>query len=100
MREVLLNIMEKLNVSDISRFESKCRYFSKEVEKALRKSGFRLIDTDEFIGKPFDIGMAVKPININSFDEYDELIIDQMIEPIIMEGEMIARVGTVKLRRK
>jgi hypothetical protein len=99
MRAVLFNISSKLNPIDAPRFESRCRYFSKEVEKAVENAGFRIVDAENFIGKPFDTGMAVMPLNIKDFVASDELIIQQMIEPVIMEGERVARVGTVKLRR-
>ena len=99
MREVIVNILGKLNPVDAPRFESRYRYFSSEVEKAITNAGFRLLDADNFIGKQFDIGMAVKPLNIQDFDTYDILVIQQVIEPVIMEGENVARVGIVKLRR-
>jgi hypothetical protein len=99
MREVLLTMINKLNPIEAPRFESRCRYFSKEVEKAIENSGFRIVDVENFIGKPFDPGMAVMPLNIKDFDARDELLIQQIIEPVIMEGEKVARVGTVKLRR-
>jgi hypothetical protein len=99
MRDVIISILSKLNPVETPRFENRYRYFCKEVEKALSNSGFRILDTDNFIGKPFDTGMAVKPLNIKSFDSSDELIIQQVIEPVIMEGENVARIGVVKLRR-
>ena len=100
MREAFMNIIYRLNPTDIPRFESRYRYFSKEVEKAVNNAGFRLVGAEEFVGKPFDVGMAVKPLNINNFDTSDVLVVDQMIEPVIMEGEAVARIGVVKLRRK
>ena len=100
MRDVIANSLCNLYPVDISRFESRYRYFSKEVEKALDNSGFRIISADTFVGKPFDVGMAVKPLNIKSFSISDELVIEQMIEPVIMDGNTVARIGLVKLRRK
>jgi hypothetical protein len=99
MREVFTNILFKLNPADAPRFENRYRYFSKEVEKALTGSGFRVVGADCFVGKTFDTGMAVKPLNIKSFNKHDELIIDQMIEPVIMNGDKVVNIGVVKLRR-
>jgi len=99
MRDVIINTLGKLNSVDAPRFESRYRYFSNEVEKAITNAGFRILDADNFIGKPFDTGMAVKPLSLKDFDANDELIIQRVIEPVIMEGENVARVGTVKLRR-
>jgi len=100
MREALLSILYSTYPTDISRFENRYRYFSKEVEKALNNSGFRIIGAEDFVGKSFDIGMAVKPLNMKSFNANDELVIEQMIEPVIMDGEIVARVGLVRVRRK
>jgi len=100
MREVFTNIMIKLNPDDIPRLENRYRYFSREVEKAVISSGFRVVGADNFVGKPYDVGMAVKPLNIKNFDLNDELVIDKMIEPVIMYSETVARVGIVKLRSK
>ena len=100
MRDVIMNVLGKLNPTDAPRFESRYRYFSNEVEKAIINAGFHILDDDNFIGKQFDIGMAVKPLNLKDYDTNDVLIIQQVIEPVIMEGENVARVGTVKLRRE
>jgi ppGpp synthetase/RelA/SpoT-type nucleotidyltranferase len=44
MREVFMNnIVYRLNPIDIPRFESRYRYFSKEVERAVNNAGFRLL---------------------------------------------------------
>ena len=99
MREVFAHILTKLNPADVPRFENRYRYFSKEVEKALTGSGFRVVGSDCFVGKIFDAGMAVKPLNIKSFNKHDELIIDQMIEPVIMNGDKVVNIGVAKLRR-
>jgi hypothetical protein len=99
MREVFAHILLKINPSDVPRFENRYRYFSNEIGKALTESGFRVVGADYFIGKIFDTGMAVKPLNIKSFSKHDELIIDQMIEPVIMNGDKVVNVGVVKLRR-
>jgi len=100
MRDTLASILHSVYPADISRFENRYRYFSKEVEKALNNSGFRIVGAEDFVGKPFDVGMAVKPLNIKSFNTTDELIIEHMIEPVIMDGETVARAGLVKVRRK
>jgi hypothetical protein len=99
IREVITNFLGKLNPIDAPRFETRYRYFINEVDRALTRAGFRIVDAGSFIGKQFDIGMAVKPLNINDFDANDELVIQQVIEPVIMEGENVARAGVVKLRR-
>jgi hypothetical protein len=100
MREVFVSVLGRLNPTDIPRFENRYRYFSKEVEKAISNAGYRVVGAESFLGRPFDVGMAVKPLNIKKFDAGDELVVDQMVEPVIMQGETVARIGIVKLRRK
>ena len=39
------------------------------------------------------------PLNIEDFEPEDHLVVDQMLEPIIMEGTVLAKTGTVTLRR-
>ncbi len=50
-------------------------------------------------GHPFDPGMAATPLNIEEFGSEDALVVDQMIEPIIMGPDGVARTGTVTLRK-
>ena len=38
-------------------------------------------------------------MNIGDFEPEDELVIDQMIEPIVMRAEGLIRPGTVTLRK-
>ena len=44
-------------------------------------------------------GMAATPLNIEDFGPEDQLVVDKMLEPIIMEGTTLAKTGTVTLRR-
>ena len=50
---------------------------------------------------PYDAGMALTPLNIDEFTKDDELVVDYIIEPIIMDAEgNIVKTGTAMLRRK
>ena len=50
-------------------------------------------------GTAFDPGIAATPLNIEDFGPGDELEIDTMIEPIIMCGGELVRMGSVTLRK-
>ena len=50
-------------------------------------------------GQAFDAGAAATPLNISDFSPDDVLVVEQMIEPIIMDSVGIVRTGTVLLAR-
>ncbi|MBT9167927.1 MAG: hypothetical protein DDT19_01271 [Syntrophomonadaceae bacterium] len=91
-----LRLISKLDAGDQNRFASQYRYFQKQLEDKLGDVGFRLVNIE---GLPFDTGMAATAINISDFLSEDRLIVDQMIEPIIMNDDGIVRTGTVLLRK-
>ena len=94
--KVFKKIMTKLDAGEQTRYKSQYRWFSKKVEEALERTGFRIINVE---GHPFDPVMAATPLNIDEFDTNDTLIVDQMIEPIIMGKEGLVKTGTVTLRK-
>ena len=57
--------------------------------------GWQIVDVE---GQPFDPGMAATPLNIEDFDGEDSLIVDQMLEPIVMEKDGLVKTRTVTLR--
>ena len=56
----------------------------------------RIVDVE---GQPYDIGMALSPLNIDDFDPDDHLYVEQMIEPIIMDDNNVLKTGTAMLGR-
>lgn len=57
----------------------------------------KIIDLE---GQDYDAGMAVSAINIDDFDESEELYIDQVLSPLIMSEKGIEQMGTVILGSK
>ena len=72
------------------------RYFQKKLEESLEASGLKLVNVE---GQPFDPGMAASALNIEDFGPEEELLVDQMVEPIIMGPEGLRKSGTVMLRK-
>ena len=93
---VFERMLMKLDIGDQTRYKNQFHWFIKKIEDALEKSGLRIVNIE---GHPFDPGMAVKPLNIEEFNENDVLMIDQMLEPIIMGKEGLMKTGTVILRK-
>lgn len=95
-RRVFEKAMSRLEAGESSRYIGQFNWFIKKVEAALRIAGMRIVDVE---GQPYDIGMALSPLNIDDFDPDDRLYIEQMIEPIIMDDNNVLKTGTAMLGR-
>ena len=93
---VYFSAIGKLNLEEQKKYISQFSWFDKKVKKALEEAGLRCIDVE---GKIYDPGMAVTPLNIDDFDPADVLYVQQMIEPVIMHGDQVAKTGIVILGR-
>ena len=91
-------LLTKLDAGEHKRYVGQLRWFIKKVEESLDQVGLSIVNVE---GHPFDPGMAAAPLNIEDFDPDDVLIVNQMLEPIIMEKEkgVLVKTGTVVLRR-
>lgn len=96
-QRVFDKMIAKLNVDERSKYQSQFAWFTKKVAKALEEAGLSILNLE---GEQYDPGMAVTPLNIDDFDVDEELTIIQMLEPIIMHGDMVYKTGTVILGRK
>lgn len=89
-------VIAKLDAGEGSRYANQVSYFQARLDENLGAAGLRLVNIE---GQVFDAGMAAAPLNISDFSAEDELLVDQMIEPIIMGPHGIKREGTVILKR-
>jgi hypothetical protein len=89
-------VVNRLDAGEAGRYVNQLRYFQKKVEESLDASGLKLVNVE---GQPFDPGMAASALNIGDFGPDDELLVDQMVEPIIMGSEGLKKQGTVMLRK-
>ena len=96
LRRVFEKAMSKLDAGDSSRYLNQFTWFIKRVDAALENAGLRIVNVE---GQYFDVGMAVTPQNMDDFDTYDRLYVEQMLEPIIMDAESVVKTGTVILGR-
>lgn len=72
------------------------RYFQKRLDDILAEQGLRIINLE---GQPYEPGSAVTGLNTGDFGAEDRLIIEQMIEPTIMDNNGVRRLGTAMLRK-
>jgi hypothetical protein len=93
---VFLRALGKLEPQDAARFSSQLRYFQKKLEEALAGAGLKLVNVE---GLPFDPGMAAAALNLGDFEPEDQLVVEQMLEPIIMGAAALKKQGTVTLRK-
>ena len=86
----------RLNTNRTQRYTRQLEQFIQKTEESLKEVGLRIVNIE---GTPYDPGMAATPLNIEDFGPEDQLVVDKMLEPIIMEGTVLAKTGTVTLRR-
>ncbi|MFM2287310.1 MAG: hypothetical protein RL684_453 [Pseudomonadota bacterium] len=89
-------VVSKLDACEAGRYINQLRYFQKKVEENLASSGLKLVNVE---GQPYDPGMAASALNLGDFGPDDVLLVDQMLEPIIMEPTGLRKQGTVMLRK-
>jgi hypothetical protein len=89
-------LLNNLDAGEGKRYANQLRYFQKKIENNLENGDLKLINVE---GQLFDPGMAASALNMDDFESDDELIIDKMVEPIIMDSNGIRKEGTVMLRK-
>lgn len=89
-------LLTQLDAGERGRYQNQVRFFLKKLEENLASAGLKVVNLE---GNPFDPGMAATAINIDDFEEGDELVVDQMIEPVIMGIGGLLHSGTVVLRK-
>jgi len=94
-KRVFERLLAKADAGDTRRYQNQFDWFMRQVEGSLAKAGLKVVSVE---GQAFDPGVAITPLNIEDFDESEELIIDQMLEPIIIGPEGSIKTGTATLR--
>ncbi len=110
MREAILNmaveswrfgrvfdrLLLKLDAGEQHRYINQFRWFMKKIDDGLEQAGLRIVNIE---GQQFDPGLAATPLNIEDFEETDTLVVEQMLEPIIMDENGLVKTGTIILRK-
>jgi hypothetical protein len=95
-QRLFLQALSKLDAGEAARFASQHRYFLRRVEDCLAAAGLRFVTLE---GEPYLTGTAAHAVNLAEFGPDDELVVDQMLEPIVMSASGLLRQGTVLLRK-
>ena len=93
---LFVRVAGKLDAGETAKYVNQLRYFQKKVEDGLNQIGLKVVNLE---GQSFDAGMAVSAINIEDFEASDNLVVEQMIEPVIMGSDGLRRSGAVMLRK-
>jgi hypothetical protein len=89
-------LLTKLDAGETQRYANQFKFYIKQLEDNLESAGLKIVNLE---GQAFNPGMAATPLNIEDFDPVDVLIVEQMVEPVIMNSEGVVRTGTVILRK-
>ena len=89
-------LLSKLDAGESPRFINQLRYYLKGLEEKLEAVDLKIVNLE---GHPYDPGIAASALNIGEFAPDDQLIIEQMVEPIIMGAHGLVRQGTVMLQK-
>lgn len=89
--------MSKLEYADSKRYSNQYTWLSKKITLALQETGFWFIDST---GEAYDPGMRINILNMDEFpDGTENLFIEQMQEPIIMNKNGVYKRGSAILGR-
>jgi hypothetical protein len=89
-------VLAKLEAVDASRYLSQLRFYQKRLDETLATVALKLVNLE---GQSYDPGMAATALNIADFGPEDRLVVDQMLEPVILDESGVRRVGTIMLKR-
>lgn len=95
-QKLFARALTKMDTGEAPRFANQHRYFVRRIGECLAEAGIRLVSLE---GQPYDTGSAATAVNIADFGPDDELVVDQMIEPIVMNEAGLLRPGSVTLRK-
>ena len=93
---VFEHAMSGLGAKEAARYRGFAGAFGRKIEAVLAAIDMRMVSIE---GTAFDPGIAATPLNIGDFEPDDELEVDAMIEPIIMNRGGLVRMGSVTLRK-
>ena len=83
----------KLEYIDQQKLIRQSKWISQNTEKVLDKLNMKTVD---FTGQEYEPGLPVTALNKDCTD----LVISEMLEPVIMKDEEVLHEGVVLLRRK
>lgn len=96
LSKAFLRVLGKFDANEQGRYINQLNWFNKKSNETLEQVGLKMVIIE---GQAFDTGMAATPLNMDEFAPDDELVVDQMIEPIIMGKNGVVKMGTMTLKK-
>ena len=87
-------VVARLDAGEQGRYLNQLRFLHRRIDGAVDIAGARLVSIE---GQPFQPGQAATPLNLEEFPQDAELVVAQMLEPIVMGPEGVLRMGTMLL---
>ncbi len=87
-------LLGHLSPDEQKRYMGQINWFVKKCNDFITKSGYSFIVPEGV----YDVGIAATPLNLSDFDKDEELLIDQVIEPIVMFQGNVVKSGVVLLK--
>jgi hypothetical protein len=94
--KIFKKLIAKQDYDEQQKYISQFNWFNKKALDFLHGEG---LSFPEYENMPFDAGMPLTPINIGDFSSEDELVIEQVLEPVIMKDGKIIKTGTAILKK-
>lgn len=87
-------LINHLSPDEQKRYLGQVNWFVKKCQDFVNKSGYSFVVPEGV----YDVGIAATPLNLSDFDKDEELLIDQVIEPIVMFQGKVVKSGVVLLK--
>ena len=95
--QVMQNAIHELPESRQGRYNSRLEWYIKKLKDTLETLSCHIEDYSERIFEP---GMPLTVLNLDEFQEEDEIIIEVMIEPVIIRNDgTVVKTGTAMGRK-
>ena len=87
-----------LSPEDGKKYSSQISWFLKKADSFFADNS--IVFSSANAGDTYDVGLPVTPVNLSDFGTDDELVIDQVVEPTILQNGKVLQKGTVLLKKK
>ena len=87
-------VVARLDPGEQGRYLNQLRFLHRRIDGAVEIAGARLVSIE---GHRFEPGQAATPLNLEEFPQDAELVVAQMLEPIVMGPKGVLRMGTMLL---
>lgn len=87
-------LLEHLSPDEQKRYMGQVNWFIKKCNEFIANSGYSFVVPEGI----YDVGIAATPLNLSDFDKEEELLIAQVVEPIVMYRGKVVKSGAILLK--